>query len=76
MSSRKNRKQEELNSQQQVNRRIRVGFTMVNPKGIPVPAAKPSSIIQLSPIVQPIAMTPYSTQQQPLATASDIDEDF
>lgn len=75
MSSRKNRKQEELNSQL-TSKRIRLGFTMVNPKGIPVPAAKPSSIIQLSPIVQPIAMTPYSTQQQPLATASDIDDDF
>ncbi len=30
------------------------------------PAAAPSRFIQLTPIVQPIAMVPYSTQNQPL----------
>lgn len=73
MSSRKKQKQEQELNREQTSRRIRVGFTMVNPKGLPVPAAKPSDIIQLSPIVQPIAMTPYSTQQQPLM---NVDEDF
>ena len=30
------------------------------------PCAMPSRFIQLTPIVQPIAMVPYSTQNQPL----------
>ena len=31
-----------------------------------VPGAMPSRFIQLTPIVQPIAMVPYSTQNQPI----------
>lgn len=69
-----NRKRQKQEQSREPIRRIRVGFTMVNPKGLPVPAAKPSNIIQLSPIVQPIAMTPYSTQQQPLMVGDA--EDF
>ena len=30
------------------------------------PCAMPSRFIQLTPIIQPIAMVPYSTQNQPL----------
>lgn len=66
-------KQEAL-LQNRSNSRVRVGFTMVNPTGLPVPAAKASSMIQLTPIVQPIAMSPYSTQQQ-LSNANDSDFD-
>lgn len=53
---------------------MKVGYTIVNPTGRPVAVAKPSSQIQLTPIVQPIAMVPYSTQQQPIL--SDMDEYF
>lgn len=41
----------------------------------PYPVAPASQIIQLPPIVQPIVMVPFSTQQQPLATFID-DEDY
>lgn len=53
--------------------RVRIGYTIVNPLGRPVPVARPSASIQLTPIVQPIAMVPYSTQQQPLL--SDVSDD-
>ncbi len=36
-----------------------------------VPVAPPSSHIQLTPIIQPVAMVPYATQQQPLITYID-----
>lgn len=52
--------------------RMRVGYTIVNPTGKPVAVAKPASQIQLTPIIQPIAMVPYSTQQQPIL--SDMDD--
>lgn len=54
--------------------RMKVGYTIVNPTGRPVAVAKPSSQIQLTPIVQPIAMVPYSTQQQPIL--SDMDDSY
>lgn len=37
----------------------------------PVPVAPPSDIIQLTPIVQPIALIPYSTQSQPMMMMHD-----
>lgn len=40
----------------------------------PVPVAKPADFIQLTPIVQPVPIVPYSTQLQPLAQF-DEDED-
>lgn len=39
----------------------------------PVPIAKPADFIQLTPIVQPVPLVPYSTQLQPLAT---YEEDY
>ncbi len=43
-----------------------------------VPVAKPAEYIQLTPIVQPIPLVPYSTQLQPLAMYDDgfEDEDY
>lgn len=38
-----------------------------------IPIAPPSHSIQLTPIVQPIALVPYSTQQQPICTVNDDD---
>lgn len=35
------------------------------------PCAMPSRFIQLTPIIQPIAMVPYSTQNQPLMMYGD-----
>lgn len=37
----------------------------------PVPVARPAEFIQLTPIVQPIPLVPYSTQLQPLAMYDD-----
>lgn len=37
----------------------------------PVPVARPAEFIQLTPIVQPIPLVPYSTQTQPLAMYDD-----
>ena len=44
----------------------------------PVPVARPADYIQLTPIVQPIPLVPYSSQLQPLAMYDDgfEDEDY
>lgn len=55
-------------------KRIRVGFTVVNPTGKPVPVAKASSQIQLTPIVQPVSMVPLGDGRAPAET--DEDDDF
>lgn len=49
-------------------------YRIVNPTGT-VPVAKPSSNIQLTPIVQPVSFIPYSTQSQPILT-DDEDYDY
>ncbi len=68
---------ERLQKDRRTSGRIKVGFTIVNPRGIPMAVAKPSFNIQMTPIVQPIAMVPYSSQQQPLLSdMSDVEEDF
>ena len=36
-----------------------------------VPVAAPTKVVQLTPIVQPIAFVPYSTQEQPLFMYDD-----
>lgn len=36
------------------------------PNSSPVPIARPSKIVQLSPVVTPLALVPYSTQNQEL----------
>ncbi len=41
----------------------------------PVPIARPADYIQLTPIVQPIPLVPYSTQLQPLAMYEDDFDD-
>jgi hypothetical protein len=69
--SRKNKGNQAL-EQVAPSSRMRVGYTIVNPTGRPIAVARPSSQIQLTPIVQPIAMVPYSTQQQPIL--SDMDQ--
>ncbi len=51
-------------------RRPSVSFRVMNNCG-PVPIAKPADFIQLTPVVQPVAMVPYSTQAQPMATFDD-----
>ncbi len=39
----------------------------------PAPVARPADYIQLTPIVQPIPLVPYSTQEQPLAIFDGFD---
>lgn len=51
-----------------------VSFRVMN-NCAPVPVAKPADFIQLTPIVQPLPIVPYSTQLQPLAQF-DEEEDF
>ncbi len=53
-----------------VVKRPSVSFRVMNNCG-PVPIAKPADFIQLTPVVQPVAMVPYSTQAQPMATFDD-----
>jgi hypothetical protein len=72
--SKKKRKQAELEAQKQEVRRSarpRVTFKVMNNCGV-VPVAKPADFIQLTPVVQPLSLVPYSTQEQPLA---EFDED-
>lgn len=62
-----------LQAQQTVIRRPTVSFKVMNNCG-PVPVAKPADFIQLTPIVQPIPIVPYSTQLQPLAQFDEEEE--
>jgi|AGTN01.3.fsa_nt_gi hypothetical protein len=52
-------------------RRPTISFKVMN-NCAPVPVAKPADFIQLTPIVQPIPLVPYSSQLQPIA---QFDED-
>lgn len=36
------------------------------PNSSPVPIARPAQIVQVSPVVAPLALVPYATQNQPL----------
>ncbi len=68
----KKKKVEEVVAVEQapVQKRPSVSFRVMNNCG-PVPIAKPADFIQLTPIVQPVALVPYSTQAQPMATFDD-----
>lgn len=59
---------------EQVPKRPSVSFRVMN-NCAPVPVAKPADFIQLTPIVQPLSIVPYSTQLQPLAQF-DEDEEY
>ncbi len=70
--AKKNKKavEETVAPEVQAPKRPSVSFRVMNNCG-PVPIAKPADFIQLTPIVQPIALVPYSTQAQPMATFDD-----
>ena len=70
--SKKSKQEAEVNVQEErpVVRKPRVVFRVMN-NCAPVPVAAPADFIQLTPIVQPIPLVPYSTQLQPLATYED-----
>lgn len=55
--------------------RFKARWRKINNSG-PVPVAPPADFIQLTPIVQPIPLVPYSTQMQPLATFDDEYDDY
>jgi hypothetical protein len=55
--------------------RFKTRWRRINNNG-PVPVAPPADFIQLTPIVQPIPLVPYSTQMQPLATFDEEYDDF
>ena len=70
--SRKKRKQMEQEAR-------RAGDFAYRPMdGYSYPVAPASQVIQLPPIVQPIVMVPFASQQQPLATfvEEEDDDDF
>ena len=48
----------------------RVVFRVMN-NCAPVPVATPADFIQLTPVVQPIPIVPFSSQTQPLAQFDD-----
>ncbi|HHT83824.1 MAG: hypothetical protein ACOYEC_01725 [Christensenellales bacterium] len=50
-------------------------YRVIDPNGT-IPVAKPSSNIQLTPIVMPVSFVPYSTQSQPILTEEDYDYDY
>lgn len=58
---------------QQLYKRPKISFKVMN-NCAPVPVARPSDFIQLTPIVQPIPIVPYSTQAQPIAMFEDDEE--
>jgi len=70
MAKKKKVEEEVVVEQAPVQKRPSVSFRVMNNCG-PVPIAKPADFIQLTPIVQPVALVPYSTQAQPMATFDD-----
>jgi hypothetical protein len=79
MSKRK-RELEQLRIQEEQRRlsarrnQPRASWRKLNNRG-PVPVAPPADFIQLTPIVQPIPLVPYSSQLQPLAMFEDDGQD-
>lgn len=70
----KKAEQESIQAEQRAARRApRVEFRVMN-NCAPVPVARPADFIQLTPVVQPIPIVPYSTQLQPLAQFEDEDD--
>lgn len=55
------------------NAKPKASWRKINSRG-PVPVAPPSDFIQLTPIVQPIPLVPYSSQMQPLAIFDEYDD--
>ena len=51
---------------QSAPQRPSVSFRVMN-NCAPVPVARPADFVQLTPVVQPLPIVPYSTQLQPLA---------
>lgn len=68
----KQAEQERIQVEQRAHRAPRVEFRVMN-NCAPVPVARPADFIQLTPVVQPIPIVPYSTQLQPLAQFEDED---
>lgn len=54
-------------------KRPSVSFRVMN-NCAPVPVARPADFIQLTPVVQPLPIVPYSTQLQPLAQFDEENE--
>lgn len=54
-------------------RRPTIAFRVMN-NCAPVPVAKPADFVQLTPIVQPVPIVPYSTQLQPLVQFLEDEE--
>lgn len=75
--SKKNKKEAEVQAVETrpVVRKPRVTFRVMNNCG-PVPVAAPADFIQLTPVVQPIPIVPYSSQTQPLAQFEDDGEGY
>lgn len=71
----KKRQAEVLPAEPQITapRRPSVSFRVMN-NCAPVPVARPADFIQLTPIVQPLPIVPYSTQLQPLAQFDEEEE--
>ncbi|MBR1747513.1 MAG: hypothetical protein IJ735_04805 [Clostridia bacterium] len=75
--ARKNKKaQAQAAPVQQVSQRTQMPPMGAMPGGYPYPVAPASQFVQLPPIVQPIVMVPFASQQQPLATFDEDDDDF
>ncbi len=70
MAKKKQAPEQAVANEVQVAKRPSVSFRVMNNCG-PVPIAKHADFIQLTPVVQPVAMVPYSTQAQPMATFDD-----
>lgn len=72
--SKKLQKEQEMRMQQRTQQQMPRIICQPMANGFPMAVAPASNFIQLTPIVQPIALVPYSTQQQPLLTFLDDDD--
>lgn len=62
-----------LEAQQQAEA-VPQGPRVIRRKVQSVPIAPPADFIQLTPVVQPISLVPYSTQEQPLLTLDEYED--
>jgi hypothetical protein len=63
-------KKSKMEQVQPPRRTMTASYRIISPTGA-IPVARPSSNIQLTPIVQPVSFVPYSTQGQPMLTLDD-----
>ncbi len=62
-------------AEQPVKKEKKYRFMIVNPMDAPCLAPRPTQMVQLAPIVQPIVSSPFTMPMPTLPTAKEDDDD-